>query len=178
MARKIIGAFLLAVFFFSAVRTAFADGPVTLGRGSLTSIALSPDGTRLAVGTTIGVYFYNAQTFEPQGFWESDASSGKLLWSPQGDILLSYDYCYASALSSTSGQKLWQIRVPAWSCDQWAFTTQGKQISVIAGEAERLCLIALPANLLSGCPAQIIGLIMIGYSPTQLLLEFEAPMAS
>jgi hypothetical protein len=40
MARKIIGAFLLAVFFFSAVRTAFADGPVTLGRGSLTSIAL------------------------------------------------------------------------------------------------------------------------------------------
>lgn len=30
MARKLIGAFLIAVFFFSAVRTAFADGPVLL----------------------------------------------------------------------------------------------------------------------------------------------------
>lgn len=72
---------------FSAL-PARADGPVTLGLGTLTSIALSPDGTRLAVGTTIGVYFYDAQTFAPMGFWMTDYPVGKVLWSPRGNLLV------------------------------------------------------------------------------------------
>lgn len=137
MARKIIGAFLLAVFFFSAVRTAFADSPVTLGRGSLTSIALSPDGTRLAVGTTIGLYFYNAQTFEPQGFWEIAAVT-RLVWSPRGDMLAVFESNSIWATPTLSfrvidtGAVLWRVAPKDWRerASDIAFSPDGSQVAV------------------------------------------------
>ena len=78
---------LVLITLLANVLPARADGSVTLGLGTLTSMALSPDGARLAVGTTIGVYFYDAQTFAPQGFWGTDYVVDRVLWSPQGSMI-------------------------------------------------------------------------------------------
>ena len=63
-----------------------------LGKGSITEIKYSPDGTKLAVGSRIGVWIYDAQTGEelylypgPTGFvWN-------ISFSPDGNTIASED---------------------------------------------------------------------------------------
>ena len=107
MLKKTLLLIALVSMLFSAL-PAHADGPepITLGLGTLTSIAISPGGTRLAVGTTIGVYFYDAQTFAPQGFWKTSLSVVNISWSPHGNLI---------ALVLAQGR--YSRRVEVWSTD-------------------------------------------------------------
>ena len=112
MLRKITLTAVCAAMLFSTV-PARADGPITLGLGTLTSIALSPDGTRLAVGTTIGVYYYDAQTFVPQGFWDTGYRVNFLRWSPRGDVLaVIHNYRLVDFRPAADGSVLWSSEVP------------------------------------------------------------------
>ena len=117
MLRKITLTAVCAAMLFSTV-PARADGPITLGLGTLTSIALSPGGTRLAVGTTIGVYFYDAQTFVPQGGWETGYEVVQIRWSPTGSrvALVSEEY-WSNRLEvrdADGGKVLWSLTASEW----------------------------------------------------------------
>ena len=108
-----------------------ADGPVTLGMGRLTSIAMSPDGGRLAVGTSIGVYFYDPVTFAPQGFWGTRNTVSYLRWSPAGDIVAVADgYTLVEFRSVTTGNVAWSTPL----CYECAilFDADGGQVTVAA----------------------------------------------
>lgn len=103
----------LCVAMLVPAQPARADGPVVLGLGRLTSIAVSPDGARLAVGTAIGVYFYDALTFAPQGFWDTGYVVNFLRWSPRGDVMaVVHDYGQVDFRSLADGGVLWSTTVP------------------------------------------------------------------
>ncbi len=115
---------------FSLAMSAYANeaDPIRLGLGRLTVIAISPDGSRLAVGTTIGVYFYNANTFTPEGFWPTPYETEYLRWSPRSDVLaIIHDYTQVDFWSVANGQQLWSSRV----CDKCTieFSEDGATIS-------------------------------------------------
>ena len=56
-----------------------------LGKGSINTIQFSPDGTRLAVGTNIGVWLYDAKTGEEKSLFPGMCQS--LAFSPDGRFL-------------------------------------------------------------------------------------------
>jgi len=125
---------LLSVLLSVPAFPARADaGPITLGLGTLTSMALSPDGTRLAVGTTIGVYFYDAQTFAPTGFWRTDYSVSKILWSPRNNLIALFGYVGLQVRSGEDGAVVWTCS----NCgdhDHTSFDADGTQLIVVTSE--------------------------------------------
>jgi WD40 repeat protein len=133
MFRKFISLIITLALLSNVLPAHADDGPITLGLGTLTSMALSPDGSRLAVGTTVGVYFYNALTFAPLGFWRVTSQPDTILWSPQGNtILLSNGYLTEVRLAD-SGVVVWSIKKDCYWC-AWGFTPDGSRLSAITGE--------------------------------------------
>jgi WD domain, G-beta repeat len=72
-----------------APAAAHADaGPIQrIGNGAMTSLAASPDGRTLAVGTTIGIYFLDADTLDVTGFWDVGGWVTHLQYSADGQYL-------------------------------------------------------------------------------------------
>ena len=63
---------------------------VRLGKGTIGNIAYSPDGTRLAVASSIGVWLYDAQTGEELDLLRGHTGSvGSVSFSPDGNTLAS-----------------------------------------------------------------------------------------
>jgi WD40 repeat protein len=144
MFRKIIS-LIVAIGLLMVALPAHADGPITLGLGTLTSMTLSPDGSRLAVGTTIGVYFYDAQTFAPQNSWSTDFSAGQLVWSPRGTVLLVIGGSDVQARAAENGAVLWASSTCS-NCE-WAFTPDGTRVARIAGFTTVALLEATTGNM-------------------------------
>ncbi len=131
MFRKIVLALFVTATFLAGVRPAFADGPITLGRGSLSTIALSPDGTRLAVGTPLAVYLVDAQSFAMQTTWENSRLIRQLIWSPDGGQLLVIGDDQVQARATADGARLWSQPIVCNGCE-WAYTQDGALIANIA----------------------------------------------
>jgi WD40 repeat protein len=105
---------------------AFADGRTTFGLGTLSAIGLSPDGRQLAVATSIGVYFFDAESFAPIGFWSVDGLAGirewasPIQWSPDGSVLIIPGSYEAQFFSVPDGLRLWK-HATCWRCT-WSFS--------------------------------------------------------
>ncbi len=84
---KKVAVVIVSITLFLNALPAHAQEPVRLGNGLLTALALAPDGTRLAAGSTIGLYFFDAQTFAMTGFWPTSYGIQQVYWSPRGDML-------------------------------------------------------------------------------------------
>ena len=72
-----------------------------LGKGSIDEIAYSPDGSRLAVASSIGIWMYDAHTGEELNLFTGHTRSARTVsFSPEGQTL-----------ASASGQKihLWDV---------------------------------------------------------------------
>ena len=77
-----------------------------IGKGGITGMRYSPDGTRLAVDTTIGIWIYDAKAYEELAFFgESNSQyygNRRIFFSPDGNTL-------ASTRGSREGIKLWDV---------------------------------------------------------------------
>ncbi len=60
-----------------------------LGKGWVTDMAWTPDGTHLAVASTIGVFLYDASTLEEVRYIPTDAPVGSIAFAPDGQTLAS-----------------------------------------------------------------------------------------
>ena len=81
-----------------------------LGKGDINAIQFSPDGTRLAVGTDIGVWLYDAKTGEEISLFAGVC--GSIAFSPDGRFLVNGGGDYASGLGGTRWEnsvELWEI---------------------------------------------------------------------
>ena len=60
-----------------------------LGKGWVGQVAFSPDGRWLAVGSSVGVYVYEAATLREARRFETDAPAPVVAFSPDGRLLAS-----------------------------------------------------------------------------------------
>jgi WD40 repeat protein len=59
------------------------------GRGVVNQIAWSPDGSTLAVATSTGVFLYNAETLQEQGYvLLGNATANQVVWSPDSTSII------------------------------------------------------------------------------------------
>ncbi|MCA9974023.1 MAG: WD40 repeat domain-containing protein, partial [Anaerolineales bacterium] len=96
-----------------------------LGQGTIDAVALSPDGTRLAVGGTLGIWLYEAETLTPLRLLEGheDIVRG-ISWAPDGTRLASAGWDETVRVwDAASGEALFVLRgddqynAVAWSPD-------------------------------------------------------------
>ncbi len=90
----VIAAGLMNMFLYNAVTQDQIGLPKSakarIGNGTALTIAFSPDGTQLAVGTTIGIWIYDAQTYKIRSFLTAYAGYVTAIeYSPDGQILAS-----------------------------------------------------------------------------------------
>ncbi len=54
-----------------------------IGKGQVSQVAWSPDGTRLAVGTSVGIYLYDAETMRELRFMATEATVRSIAFGPR-----------------------------------------------------------------------------------------------
>ena len=83
---------------------ALPEGAIArLGRGRAGPLAFSPDGKYLAVGTTIGLWWYELATMEPVALWETERGMlSALKFSSDGTLL--------ATGNSDGGIKIWDVQ--------------------------------------------------------------------
>jgi WD40 repeat protein len=59
-----------------------------LGKGVFHQAAISPDGSTLAIASSIGIYFYNARTLDEQRLVETDEVIDHIAYSPDGSLFV------------------------------------------------------------------------------------------
>ena len=76
---------------------------IRIGRGTAYSLALSPDGNRLAIGSKIGLWLYDMPTMNPLAFWEKKGGIvSTIAFSPNSTLF---------ATGNTSGDiKVWDVQ--------------------------------------------------------------------
>lgn len=109
---------VLTLVLISSLVTAFpvrADSTIPpvqrLGTGIPTSIAASPDGKTLAVGSSIGVWFLDAETLQPFGFWDTGFWVNSVAYSTDGKYVKAnevvLDAGNGSRVEVEAGQVAW-----------------------------------------------------------------------
>ena len=77
----------------STVLNSFNSGLVEqlarLGKGTVEEVAYSPDGSLIAIGSSIGVFLYNSDTLVEMSYFAEDISINCIAWSPDGQTLAS-----------------------------------------------------------------------------------------
>ena len=126
---------LISLAVLTVTRNAFAQefpqwhlpegATVRLGKGSINEIAYSPDGTRLAVASSIGIWMYDTQTGEALDLLAPNTGVESVSFSPDGEILATGN---------------WDSNVRLWHA------TTGELLQTIPGHPSRLHFFQAPRN--------------------------------
>jgi WD40 repeat protein len=81
------------------------------GKGQAFRVAYSSDGKRLAVGTSIGIWLYDAQTLKQLGFINMGGSVSNLAFSPDNTVIFAKTYDAITSWSVATGERLDSFRV-------------------------------------------------------------------
>ena len=109
------------------------------GKGIINKIAYSPDGDRLAVASSIGVWMYDTKTGETIDLFAPNTEVESVSFSPDGQILATVNgLFYVRLWHATTGEHLRKIKcltslsdIPYLvSCDNVVFSPDGNIIAV------------------------------------------------
>lgn len=94
--RDILAILILILFSTFYLPPLFAQSPIPegaiewFGKGRIYDIQYSPDGTRLAVATSLGIWIYDATTYQPLHFLKKHEDLvERIVFSPDGNIIAS-----------------------------------------------------------------------------------------
>lgn len=112
-----------------------------IGYGSPTSLAVSPDGRWMAVGTQFGVYQYWADTFEQAWFAPPPGETGRLAFDPQSQRLGASTEDGIVLLDAASGAEVQLLEGAggsfAWAPDSQRLVSGGGCEQVIVWDVHR-----------------------------------------
>ena len=80
-----------------------------LGQGLVEALAFSPDGHYLAVGTTVGLWWYEVETMSPVALWGAERGVFGATFSPNGKWIATSD---------------WDGLIKVWDIQQGLYVTQ------------------------------------------------------
>ena len=135
--------FIISLFAFlphtAAVDTTkrgLPEGAVArLGKGPVREIAYSPDGTRLAVASSIGIWMYDAQTYEERSFTTEE---NRLWFSPDWRTRVSSKYdahnneSIISLWDWNTGERLHTLTEHAGQVGSVVFSPDGQTLLIIS----------------------------------------------
>lgn len=103
-----------------------------LGKGQITDIKFSPDGSRFAVATSIGIWLYDAQTeteLAPLALWTGHQKRvSAIAFSPDGSTLASGDEGLESRLWHVETNELLETIPGAGRVESLAFSNAGTKL--------------------------------------------------
>ena len=128
--------FVLCLWAISAM--ALPDDPVArFGFGSVDSVAFSPDGSILAIGSEFGIYLYDSVTFKQIHYLTSIVTS--VAFSPDGKILASGSYKEVKLWDVSSGALIKTLTGHTDDVRSVAFSPDGKILA--SGSADGTVLL-------------------------------------
>lgn len=102
-----------------------------LGKGKLRSVQYSPDGTQLAVGSTIGTWIYDTTTWQPINLLtKNDVGATHFDYHPTDNTLVTYDSDYTINLWKTDEGKRIRQLVPSNRINSLVFNLNGDTIAL------------------------------------------------
>ncbi len=102
-----------------------------LGKGRISGIAYSPDGTRLAVPSNIGIWLYNAESGDEVALISDRTRRIRsVAYSPDGSILASGDGSTVQLWDAVTGQHKATFRGRGWSVGTVLFSPDGSTIAI------------------------------------------------
>ena len=129
--------FSLSAFAQDWGRQNLPDGATArIGKGRLRDIALSPDGTRLAVASTIGVWLYDTATYQEIALLRKQNSDfiGSIAFSPEGRTLAVGgwldSYAVVHLLDMTTGELVSTLKGHTDGVASIAFSPDGDTIAI------------------------------------------------
>jgi WD40 repeat protein len=123
-----------------------------LGKGTIHDVVWSPDGKTLAVASSLGIYLYDAQTFDELQLIDAAGPVIRVAFSPDGQTIASITSDNAYLWDSHTGQLLHKYRPPgfAWMTSV-AFSPDGQTLAV-SGESALYSYAVWRWNVDSGDP--------------------------
>lgn len=117
----------------STVRLQVLQPALQIGKGSVQSYTLSPDGRLLAVDTLTGIYLYHADSFEQAWFYPITgrpfaARTSMMVFNPSGDRLgVALPDGRIWMLDTATGKRLYELQTEAYANIAWS--PDGKRLT-------------------------------------------------
>ena len=101
-----------------------------IGKGTIQQVAYSPDGSQIAVASSIGIYLYNSRTLEEEAHHADDVYIQSIAWSPDGKRLASGSYDNIIILwDADSGESLQTLKGHTNYVFSVAWSPDGKRLA-------------------------------------------------
>ncbi len=95
----------------------FGEARLYMGRGEIEAIDLSPDGTKLVVGSSIGIEAFDPATADRLWHTASVKVDDILRFSPTGEYIAVHGFARITLLDARDGTRLVAFAQPEWECD-------------------------------------------------------------
>ena len=104
-----------------------------LGKGAVNGIAYSPDGDRIAVASSVGIWLYDTETYKEMGLLVGHTGRVKsVAFSPDGELLASGGTHYDGAVNlwnAKSGEHLFTLDERLVQVNSFAFSSDSKWLA-------------------------------------------------
>ena len=119
---------------------ALPEGAIArFGKGTVYDLAFTPDGKHLAVGTWVGLWWYDVSNLSPIALWETERGAiARIAFSPNGKRLITINVeGLIKSLDVSTGDCISQVKHPAgitrvtFSGDNHHFATSSARSSIV-----------------------------------------------